>query len=205
MNAIVTGEGRSRITKAIAGVEKRTSAEIVAVLRETSGSYRHADLAFGALLALALLCVFLYHPEEFDFTWLPLEQAATFVLGALACAYVPPLRRALSGAKTRETNVRTAARATFVELGVSATKRRTGILVYLASFERDAALVCDVGIDPKALGDELESAERALREAMRAGHLDDLANALDRLGDALAKAYPVSADDVDELPNEVAA
>jgi uncharacterized membrane protein len=59
----------------VADVERVTSAEIVVVLRRASGHYRQADLAAGAVAALAGLCVFLYYPEPFDFTFLPLELA----------------------------------------------------------------------------------------------------------------------------------
>lgn len=205
MDEIAGAAGKTRIAKAVAAVEKKSSAEIVAVLRRSSGEYRHVDLAFGAVVAIAVLCIFLYHPAEFDFTWFPLEQAASFTLGAIACAYVPPLRRALSSRAARTRNVERAARAAFVELGVSATKGRTGILVYLSAFERDVAVVTDVGIDRKALASDLETCEQGLRAAMRADRIEDFARALEALGDALERVHPVSPDDVDELPNEVVA
>ena len=205
MDEIAGAAGKARIAKAIAVVEKKSSAEIVAVLRRSSGEYRHVDLAFGAAVALVVLCIFLYHPDEFDFTWFPLEQAASFTLAAIACAYLPPLRRALSSRDARARNVQSSARAAFVELGVSATKGRTGILVYLSAFERDVVVVTDVGIDRKALASDLETSEQALRAAMRANRIDDFARALEALGDALGRVHPVSADDVDELPNAVVA
>lgn len=205
MSTLASEEGKARIAKAIGAIEKKTSAEIVAVLRASSGSYRHADFAFGAFVAIAILCFFLYHPDEFDFTWLPLEQAAGFVLGALACSKMPFLRRALSGAIVRKANVVSAARAAFVELGISKTRARGGILLYLSLLERDVTVVRDIGIDEKQLGEDLATGEAALRDAFRKGDLDAFEKAFLAVGEALARVHPVTDDDIDELPNEVAA
>jgi putative membrane protein len=205
MSTLASPEGKTRIAKAIGAIEKKSSAEIVAVLRASSGSYRHADLAFGAIVALGILSFFLYHPDEFDFTWLPLEQAAGFVLGALVCSKLPPLRRLLSGGLVRKANVLSAARAAFVELGISKTRARSGILLYLSLLERDVVLVRDVGIDEKELATDLTTAETALRDAFRADNLDDFEKAFLAVGEALARVHPVTDDDIDELPNEVAA
>jgi len=205
MSRIASEEGKTRIAKAIGVVEKKSSAEIVAVLRRSSGDYRYADLAFGAIVALAILCFFLYHPDEFDFTFLPLEQLGGFVLGALASSRLPALRRLFTRAPARDANVLSAARAAFVELGISKTRARSGILVYLSRLERDVVLVRDVGIDEKELGEDMKTGEAALRDAFRRDDLDDFEKAFLAIGEALARVHPVTDDDVDELPNEVAA
>jgi putative membrane protein len=198
-------EAKDRTRKAIEAIEAKTSAEIVVVMRRASGSYLHADLLFGALSALALLCVFLYHPEPFDFTWFPLEQSAAFVAGAVLSAHVPPLRRALVPRSWRGRNVETAARAAFVEKGVSKKRTRTGLLVYVSAFEHDAFVVADVGLDEDALGEPFARAREAIRSAARAGSVDDFVASLERLGERLAELHPHRPGDKDELADEVAA
>ncbi|MDB4933964.1 MAG: hypothetical protein JWP87_936 [Labilithrix sp.] len=205
MNELATSDTKTRVAAAITAIEKETSAEIVVMMRPLSGTYRHADLLAGAVTALAYLCVFLYHPEPFDFTYFPLEQAAVFALAALACSRLPSLRRALSGRKTREKNVQTAAKAAFVDRGMSKTRSRTGVLVYVSAFERDVAVVLDVGLDAAALGEPHARAVEALRDAARRGRRDDFVKALEDMGARLAEIDPIDEDDVDELPNEVAA
>lgn len=205
MSELATEEAKKRVAEKIAAIEKKTAAEIVVTMRKRSGDYRAADLAVGAITAAVFLCVFLYHPEEFDFTLFPLEQAAAFAVGALFCASVPPVRRFFVSSTTRHENVARSARALFVDRGISKTRARTGVLVYLSAFERDADVVLDVGIDPEKLGAGYASVCQGLRAASARGRLDELLSALDALGDVLAKAHPVGADDVDELSNEVAA
>ena len=205
MSELTTAVAKKRVAEAIAVIEKSTSAEIVVMMRPDSGTYRHADFLAGGIGALLYLCAFLYHPDPFDFTYFPLEQAACFVLVALACSHLPWLRRPLSGRATRERNVTLAAKAMFVDRGITKTRSRTGVLVYLSAFERDAALVLDLGLDPKRLGDSLATAKAALREAARLGDADAFMKALQLLGACLAAEYPPEEGDVDELPNEVAA
>jgi putative membrane protein len=198
-------EAQKRVAEVVGEIEKKTSAEIVVVMRRSSGDYLHADLIFGAFVALALLCVFLYHPAEFDFTYFPLEQLVAFLLGSVVCAHVPPLRRALAGKKLRKERVVTAAKATFVDKGVSKTRAHTGVLVYISAFEHDAHVVLDVGLDPKKLGEPLERARERISAAANEGSLDEFTRGLEALGACLAESYPVTADDIDELSNEVAA
>jgi putative membrane protein len=101
--------------------------------------------------------------------------------------------------------VRTAARSTFVEKGISKTKRRSGVLVYLSRFEEDAVVVLDVGLDEARLGAKYTQAVAKLRRAVPLHDVDALVVGLEAIGAALAKEYPVTEDDEDELSNEVAA
>ena len=205
MNDLASIEAKQRVAAAVTAIETKTSAEIVVMMRPDSGSYRQADLVAGAIVAFAYLCVFLYAPEPFDFTYFPLEQAACFGIAAFACSRLPALRRLLAGKKVLARNALVAAKATFVDRGISKTRSRSGVLVYLSRFERETVVVLDVGLDPARLGEPLLHARGALQEAGRRGDLDALAKALEAMGARLAEVYPIEDDDIDELPNEVAA
>jgi putative membrane protein len=197
---------QARVREAVAAVEQRTSAEIVVALRRSSGRYRDAEYATGGLCAFALLLVFLYHPDPFDFTFLPLELLACFVAAAFACAHAPPLQRLLTSRRARDENVHAAARALFVDRGVVRTTRRTGILVYLSALERQVEIVADVGIDEEALGPHWREAKARMSAALVAGSLDAFLDALRALGPALAETLPHHDGDVLELAGgEVAA
>ena len=198
-------EARARVGDAIVEVERQTSAEIVVALRRASGHYRQADLAAGALAAWAALCVFLYYPEPFDFTFLPLELAGFFAFAAAASAHLPPLRRLLTSRRVRDENVHAAARAFFVDRGVTRKVGRTGVLVYLSVLERQVEVVADIGVGEVARGAPWKEAEARLERALRAGSLDGFLDALRGLGPILAEKLPHHAGDVNELPDDVAA
>jgi putative membrane protein len=202
--AFFSSDAKKRVEGAIAEVELASAAEIVVALRHASGHYRHTDYLVGAFAALIALSVFLYHPEPFDYTWLPLELVALFAVAALASSALPPLRRALTSRKLMDESVGRAARALFVDKRVDRTRGRTGILVYLSALERRVDVVADIGVDEAALGERWALAKEQLGEALVAGSLDAFVDALRGLGPVLGEALPRAADDENELPDEVA-
>ena len=189
---------------AVAEVEQRTSAEIVVALRRTSGHYGQADLTAGGLAALAALCVFLYYPEPFDFTFLPLEILAVSALTAVACAHLPPLRRLLTSRRVRDENVHDAARAFFVDRGVTRKATRTGVLIYLSALEHRVEVVTDIGVDEEALGPRWKASLAVLSTALAEGSLERFLDALRGLGPILAEKLPHHSGDTNDLPDEVA-
>jgi len=200
-------EAKRRLTDAVREAERQTSGEIVIAVRPASDRYRHVDLGVGLVTAIAVLCVFLYHPAPFDFTYLPLELAAAFAVGVVASLGIPPLKRALLSRAAVTRAVRRAAREAFVDRGVHRTRGRTGVLVCISVFERRVELVPDVGIDPVSFHAEWSAAREALEEAVRRRDVKALASAVVTLGRALSQPLPRAADDTNELadaPEEVA-
>ena len=195
---------KGRIAAMVGEIEAGTSAEIVVVVRIRSGYYRHTDYLVGSLCALAAVMVFLFHPRPFDDRLHPFALVLSFALGALFSSRAEPLRRALTRRGLLEGNVRTTARAVFVEHGVSRTTGRTGLLVYASIFERHVELVADVGIDEETLGAGYLQAKRALSVVLRSSiETSAFEHALRRLAAPLAEGLPRAADDVNELLDEV--
>ena len=193
-----TDAARKRVGEAVGEAESRTSAEVVVVVRRTSGAWREADLAVGAALAFAVLLVLLFHPQPFAVEGMPVDVAVAFAAGALLCASLPPLKRALLPRKRVAAQVRAKAREAFVDQGVSRTRGRTGVLVYVSTLERRVEVVVDIGVDGKLL----EAQARALSDAVRRGlDLDAFLEGVRSIGPALAAALPRSADDINELPD----
>ncbi len=201
---------RGRVTAAIKEIEAQTSAEVVVAVRKATGSYRDVDYLFGFACAVAALLVLLFHPYPFAIEGMPLDVIAAFVVGALLCGNAPPLRRALVPRARREAVSRDAARAAFVALGIGRTRDRNGILVLVSLFERRVWLVPDVGLDGIALegaklGGDWRARVSALEGSLQKGaDLDLFVERLRALGPALAASMPRRADDVNELPDEVA-
>jgi len=197
---------RTDVAAAIREVESVTSAEIVVAVRPKSGHYRHTDYLIGFVFAFAALLILLFDSHEYAVTFMPIDTLIAFVIGTLVSANVPPLRRLLTSNKLMLTNVRTGARATFVELGISRTTGRTGILVYASMFERNVEVVSDTGIDVAVLGAAFTNAVASLDSAVRKGaSFPNFLSALRALGPVLSKALPRLEGDVNELPDEPSA
>jgi putative membrane protein len=194
---------RAQAAQAVKFVEAQSAAEVVIAVRPASGLYRHADYLFGFCLAMVGLIALLFVDIEYEEWFVIVEVAALFAGGAVACAHLGGLRRLFSSKRVRTENVQRGAKAAFVEMGISHTHHRTGILVFASLFERAVVVVPDVGIDPKALGPEWEKARAALESSLISGpRADRLLAAVRALAAPLSKALPHVEGQLNELPDE---
>ena len=197
---------KSDTRAAVREIESRTSAEIVVALRRISGRYRDADYLAGFFLALVTLMVMLFAEHDFPLLSFPASMATVFVAGAFSCSTIAPLRRALTRPSRRRADVAAAARAAVVDLNISRTRGRTGILVFVSLFEREVEIVTDIGVDPALLGEDWKRAVATLRASLEPRPVfDGFRAALLGLAPPLAQGMPRADDDVNELPDEVAA
>lgn len=195
---------RKRFAETVAAIEARTSAELVVTVRERSGSYRHIDLGIGAAFAFVALVVYVYAPIAFDDGVAVPSIVMAFAGGALLASVLDVPKRVFVPTRVRDAAVRAAARACFVEQGVSATRERTGILVYVSLLENAVEVVTDLGVRPELMGAAwTEAVARLATCAHRAASPDALAEALLRLAEPLAVALPRRDDDLNELPDGV--
>src|SRR5262249_43274739 len=151
----------------------------------------------GFVLSLVALLVFLFDAHEFSIDWMPVDTLVAFTLGTVLSAGFSPLRRALTSQSLMRSNVRAAARAAFVDLGVARTSGRTGLLVFVSTFERRVEVVPDIGIDQVVLGPLFDQAVRALGAALRRRRsFPPFLEALRSLGPILGRALPRATDDL---------
>jgi putative membrane protein len=186
--------------KCVKEIESGTDAEIVIVVRARSGSYRHADYLFGALLAFAGLLFLLFLPVDFHAYWVPIDIAVLFALGAYLSAWSSTLRRLLTS-KSFARNRASGAAAMFYEAGIANTNAEMGVLIYLSLLERRLELIADRGV-LKAVP-PLEWNQR-LSELIRVGRQPDpesFLEALRNLGTLLAKHVPATGENPNELPD----
>ena len=194
-------EGAEReVARAIERIEAKSAAEVMVAVRAVSGDYGDADAILGFLFAFGGLLVFLFHPAPIRIEAFAVEFPILFGIGMALSAWVPPIRRLLSSRERRQNSATRAARAAFVELGVSRSRSRTGILVFVAVFERQVVVVPDVGVDPAQLEKELTTLEAALEPEPE---LTRFVAALDGLATPLARLLPRADDDENELPDTV--
>jgi uncharacterized membrane protein len=191
---------RAAAKKAIEAVEARTSAEVVVALLHASDRYREADYLWGFVLAEIVLALLLFLPQTFVDEVMPVDVLLGFALGAFISAHVPALRALLVFPRRKRERALAAARATFVELGISRTRRRNGVLVYVTHLERRVVVVGDTGIDAVGMGPRWTAAVAALESARS---VEEILKGIEGLAEPLAAIHPHTSDDVNELPDEV--
>ncbi len=202
MARFLDGSARAAFKHAIETIEGCSAAEVVVAVRQRSAAYRHANVIVGAAVAFAGLAAMLYSSHVFQLSSILVDPFVVGVLAGLVVELVPQLKRYLTRPSSRAAHVLRAARATFVERGVHHTMGRSGLLVYISWLERRVALVADAGLAASLPDGVLARAEAELTRTMRDGGAT-VARQLEALAPDCERAMPRSADDVNELPDDI--
>jgi putative membrane protein len=208
IHSLFSEDDLEAIRKATAAGESRTSGEIVPYIVERvvdrdTARWRGATLgALGAALVAGLVNAFGDFWGGFGVWWITLPTVVGAGAGYLV-AGLDTVGRRLIPEDHVERAVQLRAEAAFLEEQVFATRDRTGILVFLALFERRAVILADEGIhravpqgEWQHLVDDLIAGIKAKRAAAA------LVDAVTRSGELLER-YEVARrpDDEDELPD----
>lgn len=193
---------RDAIAEAVREAERRTSGEIVVVIDRAAGSY----LAVPMVLALTAALFVPWPLLALTMTSAPriflLQLIAAALLLAVLLWYGRGGRFVPGFVKRRHAH-ETALRE-FTARGLTLTRGRTGVLLYVAVQERYAEIVADAGIDGKVDEASWKGIIEPLLSAAREDRLrEGLEVAVGAIGEVLAAHAPPVADDVDELPNKV--
>ncbi|NMB75504.1 MAG: hypothetical protein GYA21_10300 [Myxococcales bacterium] len=216
---VISEPDRASLRDAIQDAERSTSGELVCVLATQSGDYDRAEDLMGLWLGVGLLAAAWWlmsaaptgewGPAELRVTWVELLFGlgllfGGFVLGAALAARVGWLRRLLTTEAQMEAEVVRAADRVYFQRNLGRTRARTGVLIYLSLFERRVRIVGDAAIAERLGDGDFVEVRDAILAGLRGGSLADGLRAGIRLcGEKLSRHFPRSADDRDELSNEL--
>ena len=222
---MLSDSDRARIEAAVTAAEDKTRGEIFCVVAHESSDYREVAIGWAALAALGAPAVLLAAgiqvqvPELFGAEWTAAQvdataeaaargalagaillQAALFI-GVAVLLSVPPLRRLFTPRSLKRERVRQRAREQFLAKDLSATRERTGVLIYVSQSERMAELIADEGVagkvDPKVWHDAMA---RLIAGVKRRKPAEGFEQAIALCGAILAEHFPA---DPDDNPNEL--
>jgi len=195
-------DDRDAVADAVAQAETLTSAEIMVVIDRAAGSYRSVPLVMALTLALFV-------------PWPLLAMTATsaprIFLIQLICAalLVATLLWYGRGGRfvpgfVKRGRAHDVALREFTARGLTRTRARTGVLLYVALQERYAEVLVDTGLDGRVEADTWRGIIEPLLEAARQDRLRaGLIDAVGAIARVLAPHAPPAPDDIDELPNKV--
>jgi uncharacterized membrane protein len=102
-------------------------------------------------------------------------------------------------------DTRRAAQASWRRLGMTATRRRNGVLIFVAPLRRRFAVVGDIAVEQKAPPSFWTDVAEAIADEIRRNDLTaGLVRGVATVALALAPLFPHTPDDVNELPDTVA-
>ncbi len=199
-----TGEEKARLKAATQDVESRTIGEIVVMVVDHSDHYIEAEVLgsvlLGSLLSLILTVLFF---NSSIWAYVPLSFIFFFPCWFLFIN-VEGLKKLFIGIRRKEEAVRLRAERAFFERGLYRTKKNTGVLFFLSLLERKVWVLADKGIHEKMDQGTLNRFANEVSRGIREGRAcDALGQAIQEIGALLSRHFPVTADDTDELSDDV--
>jgi putative membrane protein len=199
---MIAQEDQIRLAEAIRDAESRTAGEIVVVVAQEASPYRSIPILWALLIALAvpwpLIALTALGPTRI----FQIQLLAALALSVFLS--MPKRRFFLAPRFIKHARAREAAAREFLRRGLTRTRHRTGVLIYVAMAERYAEIMADAGIADRVDAGLWRGIIRDLTGAIRDGRIaDGLMAAVQRSGAILAEHAPPRPGDEDELPNKV--
>jgi putative membrane protein len=186
---VLTNDDHAAVTAAIREAEKRTCGQIVCVLAHAASAYAHVPILWSSLLALFTPWPLIYF-TPWSVQRIFLAQLIVFLVAALAFSWAP-LRILLVPRALQRVRAHRAALEQFVLRGISRTRNRCGVLVFVSLAERYARIIADEGVAEKVHASEWQAAIDALTMHMRDGRIAaGFIAAIERCGAVLAEHAP---------------
>jgi len=202
---------REAIRQAVEQVERESAAEVVPVVVGAAGSYPQAawrGAALGALVAPLALALLHRVVEVWGVPW-EVQLLVPPMLGAgmgfLLVNLFPTLARGLLSPEELEVQTRERAEHAFLTEEVFATKERTGMLIFVALFERRVVVLGDKGIAARIPQERWRAIADGVAQGIRRGQAREaLIWGIRQCGALLVEAgIRVQPGDVNELGDQL--
>jgi putative membrane protein len=201
--AFLTEAERTNVEAAVARAEAGTAGELVVVVSDRSSDYAAVRATVAASLTVAAALEAFYLTGGMP-SW-------AFFLGQLPFGFLlywflgrGVLLRGIVPARVRSQAVEDRAFSAFVQAGVTDTKGRSGVLIFISQAEHRAVILADRGINEVVAPDEWQKDVDSLVLAIRRGEpAQGLLNAIERIGGILRQAFPADERNENELSNMV--
>lgn len=211
LNSLFTEADRRAIAEAARSAEGSTSGEIVPFVVGVCDDYPETGwkaAVLGGLTGMAGGMVVHYLGGFWGgslWLWVVLPLIVCSVTGVLLTRLSDGVRRWVIGDSTLEFRASQRAERCFLEEEVFATRDRTGILIFVAHFERQVVVMGDVGINRAVPEGAWDHVVRDVIAGIRSRKpAEALVAAITECGRLLAEhRLEIRPDDTDELPNEL--
>jgi putative membrane protein len=200
-------EDLAQIASAVSKAESKTSAEIVPMIVKSSSSVGAVPYLAGLLLfSLGLI---LDRAFDLELIWgiggyLILGLLVLSAIGGFYLAQYQFIRQILTPDNQRDQAVQLRAELEFHRLNMVSTIDRTGVLLFISMAERQVVVLGDLTIDKKLGKVTWDAFITDFLSQMKTGDLKGgLLGFIDKCGGLLAENFPISAQDTNEIPNDL--
>lgn len=199
----LTQSDQDKISKAVLEAELLTTGEIVPMVVTQSDDYPGARWRLAIVTAMFFGFLAYFFLGDFDPAWILWVQIPGLYIGYWLGTFSAVLRPFLESSKVDE-EVHQRALQAFISRDLHATKDRTGILIMASLFERRVEILADTGINAKVSSDTWQGIVADMIGRIKSDDLTEgFCIAVRECGEVLAKDFPGSHDNPDELSNKV--
>ena len=185
----ISEQDRARIAAAIHAAEQKTAGDIVCVLMRSSSSYSYAPLLWASFIAL-LSPWALIAATQISVVRILALQVVIFVVAGLLLMWTP-LRMALVPRAVKRTRAHRAGMEQFFARGITQTKNRMGVMIFVSLAEHYAHVVADDGIAARVDHAVWRETVDALTSQIAQGRIaDGFVAAIGRCGAVMAEIAP---------------
>jgi putative membrane protein len=197
----LTNDDHAAIATAIREAEKHTCGQIICVLTHASSAYAHVPILWSSLLALFTPWPLIYF-TQWSVQRIFLAQLIVFLVAAVAFSWAP-LRILLVPRAVQRARAHRAALEQFVLRGISRTRNRCGVLIFVSLAEHYARIIADEGVAQKVHASEWQATIDVLTTHIGEGRIAaGLITAIERCGAVLARHAPPDGS-ANELPDRL--
>lgn len=209
---------KQKISEAVKKAESTTSGEIATAFIRESYDYAIYELIFAVITGFVYFVVMLLFVPQIK-AWLQsmfwdyssahlvaFYGFSTFVAGTIFyfLANISSIDRLIVPNKKLHKKVYERALLHFMESGISYTRDRTGILIFISLLERRVVLLADSGINAKIEQSRWQNIVDHIINGIKSGNFtDNLVKSILDCGEILTEHFPIKADDTNELANDI--
>lgn len=216
--AKLTKKEKDLIAEAVAQAEKNTSGEIAVVVAKQSCDYAIYELTFAVIMGLIFMVLSLIYFSKIDnylmnMFWSESKIITTSVIGLSTfvvitifyfLANIPLIDRLVIPKSAKIEKVKDKAQLSFIEYGVSNTRDRTGVLIFISNLEKRVIILADTGIAAKYPNESWQLQVDRIIDGIRTNNFStELTKVISEIGKVLAKNFPIKEDDANELSDKV--
>jgi putative membrane protein len=207
----LTEQDKHAVQSCVAEVEKSTSGEIVPMVVSSSYHYPMSDMIGGLIIALlvSIAVTLVYSIRKswggvtaMDLWLFPAVFAVAFLLFHELVKRISGLKRIFITKAEIAEEVEEAALTAFYRNDLNDTRDRTGILIFISVFERQAYVLADEGINAKVdktvWQEVIDLVVNGIKERKQA---EGICGAIRRCGELIREHFPIKPDDTNELGN----
>jgi putative membrane protein len=185
----LTKDDYDAVADAIREAEKRTCGQIVCVLAHASSAYAHIPILWSTLAALLTPWPLIYF-TPWSVERIFMVQLIVFLIAAVVFSW-SRLRIVLVPRAVQRARAHRAALEQFVLRGISHTRNRCGVLIFVSLAEHYARIIADEGVAQKVHASEWQSAIDTLTMHIRDDRIAaGFVAAIERCGAVLAQHAP---------------